>query len=61
MFPTPLTVAHALARIQGLGLDRLDAQMLVLHVLGRAPHDRAWLLAHDTDTLPPAACKALCC
>jgi release factor glutamine methyltransferase len=32
-----------------LGLTRLDAQMLLLHALGRSPHDRAWLVAHDTD------------
>jgi len=25
--------------------------MLLLHVLGRTPHDRAWLLAHDADPL----------
>lgn len=34
-----------------LGLERLDAQLLLLHVLGRPPHDRAWLLAHDGDML----------
>ncbi|MFM6985831.1 MAG: peptide chain release factor N(5)-glutamine methyltransferase [Hydrogenophaga sp.] len=33
------------------GLDRLDAQMLLLHALGRSPHDRAWLIAHDDDPL----------
>lgn len=59
MLPTPVTVAHALAHVQALGLDRLDAQMLLLHVLGHAPHDRAWLLAHDTDPLPPAAVATL--
>jgi release factor glutamine methyltransferase len=42
----------ALAAAQGLGLDRLDAQLLLLHVLGRGPGERAWLLAHDTDALP---------
>lgn len=41
------------------GLDRLDAQLLVLHALGRAPHDRAWLLAHDTDPLTAVALAAL--
>ena len=50
-----LTVAHALRRAQVLGLERLDAQLLVLHAMGRAAHDRAWLLAHDADPLPPAA------
>lgn len=28
--------------------------MLLLHLLGRPLHDRAWLLAHDTDALSPA-------
>ena len=37
------------------GLDRLDAQLLLLHALGRDPNDRAWLLAHDTDALDAAA------
>lgn len=31
-----------------MGLDRLDAQLLLSHVLGQ---DHAWLLAHDTDPL----------
>jgi release factor glutamine methyltransferase len=35
------------------GLDRLDAQLLLLHALGRAEAGRAWLLAHDTDPLTP--------
>jgi release factor glutamine methyltransferase len=46
-----LTVAQAAAWAQTLGLPRLDAQVLLLHALGRAPHDRAWLLAHGDDTL----------
>lgn len=55
----PATVADALAGALALGIDRLDAQLLLLHALGRAPHDRAWLLAHDTDTFPTAAWPAL--
>lgn len=35
------------------GLSRLDAQWLLLHMLARPLHDRAWLLAHDNDTLRP--------
>ena len=50
-----ITLAQALAQAQAAGLGRIDAQMLLLHVLGRAPADRAWLLAHDGDTLPAAA------
>jgi release factor glutamine methyltransferase len=35
----------------GTGLDRLDASLLLLHVLGHDPHDRAWLRAHAEDEL----------
>ena len=42
------TVAEALAAARALGLDRLDAQLLLSHHLAR---DRAWLLAHDSDPL----------
>ena len=45
------TTARALAAAQTLGLDRLDAQLLLLHALGKSHADRAWLLAHDTDAL----------
>jgi len=47
----PCTVAQALAHALGNGLARIDAQMLLLHVLGRPTGDRAWLLTHDTDAL----------
>lgn len=57
--PKPSTVAQALAAAIALGIDRLDAQLLLLHALGRAPHDRAWLLAHDTDALQDEAWSAL--
>ena len=56
---TPSTVAQALAAAVALGVDRLDAQLLLLHALGRAPNDRAWLLAHDTDAISEAAWSAL--
>ncbi len=49
------TVAQALAAAQTLGLERLDAQLLLLHALGKPADARAWLLAHDTDELPEAA------
>ncbi|WP_426393203.1 peptide chain release factor N(5)-glutamine methyltransferase [Variovorax sp. R-27] len=57
--PLPSTVAQALTAAVALGIDRLDAQLLLLHALGRAPHDRAWLLAHDTDAMPDAAWSTL--
>jgi release factor glutamine methyltransferase len=50
--------AQALAAAQALGLDRLDAQLLLLHALGKPGDARAWLLAHDTDLLPEAAAEA---
>jgi release factor glutamine methyltransferase len=36
----------------------VDAQILLLHSLQRPLHDRAWLLAHDSDTLTPAQTNA---
>ena len=47
----PPTLATALREAQAQGLPRLEAQMLVLLAVARAPHDRAWLMAHDTDAL----------
>ncbi len=47
-------IAHALRQAQSLGLERLDAQLLLLHALGRPANDRAWLLAHDLNALPTA-------
>ena len=50
-----MTLQQALTTALAQGLARIDAQMLLLHTLGRATGDRAWLITHDTDTLPPAA------
>lgn len=46
-----MTLQQALAAAAALGVDRLDAQLLLLHVLGRAATDRGWLIAHDEQTL----------
>lgn len=57
------SIAQALREAQSKGLARIDAQMLLLHVLGRPTHDRAWLLTHDGDALDPdklALWRALC-
>ncbi|RZI76312.1 MAG: peptide chain release factor N(5)-glutamine methyltransferase [Variovorax sp.] len=54
----PSTLAQALQAAAALGLDRLDAQLLLLHTLGRPVHERAWLLAHDTDALTEATWQA---
>ena len=48
-----MNVAQCLTRGQMLGLPRLEAQILFLHAAGRSLHDRAWLLAHDTDEVLP--------
>jgi len=53
------TLSQAIIQAQALGLPRLDAQMLVLHAMGRSTADRAWLLAHDGDDLPPDAERTL--
>jgi len=49
-----MTITQALSAAMALGLDRLDAQLLLLHALGQPTHNRAWLLAHDSDALAPA-------
>ncbi len=51
------TVTRALQAAAAAGLARLEAQMLLLHALGRDTHDRAWLVAHDGDALPDAAAR----
>jgi release factor glutamine methyltransferase len=47
----PHTTAQALAAAQTRGLERIDAQLLLLHALGKSHGDRAWLLAHDNEVL----------
>jgi release factor glutamine methyltransferase len=58
-----LSLAQALADARSAGLDRLDAQLLLLHALGKSAAERAWLVAHDQDALPfdaAARFAALC-
>jgi release factor glutamine methyltransferase len=47
----PLTVSQAMQHARQLGLDRLDAQILLCTVL-KKPH--SWLIAHDSDQLADA-------
>ena len=54
MNATALTLTQCLSQAHAQGLARVDAQMLLLHSVGRPLHDRAWLLAHDHDSLTPA-------
>lgn len=55
---TVLTIYQALRSAQTLGLDRLDAQLLLLHALGKPDSERAWLMAHDDDALPELVLEA---
>ncbi|MBH2019264.1 MAG: peptide chain release factor N(5)-glutamine methyltransferase [Burkholderiales bacterium] len=54
----PITCAQALAAAQQAGLDRLDAQLLLLHALDKPATARSWLLAHDTGELAPEVSAA---
>ena len=51
---SPLTLQQALLQAHQQGLERIDAQMLLLHVLGQPDAGRAWLLTHDSDALSAA-------
>ena len=52
-----MTAAQALRQAAAAGVERLDAQLLLLHALGRPAEDRAWLLAHDDEDLAPEAVR----
>jgi release factor glutamine methyltransferase len=52
----PATIAALLAEAKATGVDRLDAQWLLSHVLGRP---RSWLMAHDDTPLDAAQLHAL--
>jgi len=54
MDATP-TVRQALQSAVAQGLARLEAQLLLLHALGRTAQERAWLVAHDNETLSSTA------
>lgn len=46
-----MMLRDALRQAAAAGLDRLDAQMLLLFSFGRDPNARAWLAAHDDQSL----------
>ena len=54
-----LDLSQTLVLLQAQGLARLDAQLLLLHVLGKLQTERGWLLAHDADALPQACADTL--
>ena len=49
------SVADALVQARALGIDRLDAQLLLGHQMGRP---RSWLIAHGDDALVDADAQA---
>jgi release factor glutamine methyltransferase len=51
-----MRIRDALVTAQVLGVERLDAQLLLAHQLGRT---RAWLLAHDDNVLSEVQATAL--
>jgi release factor glutamine methyltransferase len=49
--PPTFSVAQALQQAASQGLARVDAQMLLLHLMQQPAHARAWLITHDGDML----------
>ncbi len=52
------TVQSALLNAQKHGIAKVDARLLLLHVLGKDHADTAWLIAHDHDVLTPVQADA---
>jgi release factor glutamine methyltransferase len=48
-----LSMTHALQQAQNLGLERVDAERLLLHAVQQGLYDRAWLLTHPDTELTP--------
>ena len=46
------SLQDALLLAQKHGMTKVDARLLLLHVLGKETSDAAWLIAHATDPLP---------
>jgi len=53
--PEPLSIRDALAQARQAGVERLDAQWLLGHLLQRP---RTWLLSHDDELLPASVLSA---
>ena len=56
--PQP-SIASTLTALQACGLERLDAQLLLLQALKQPDQQRAWLLAHDTDPVDATTLERL--
>lgn len=46
-----MSIQNSLLSATQSGIERLDAQLLLLHALGKSQSDRAWLITHDTESL----------
>ena len=46
-----MSIQKSLLTAAQSGLDRLDAQLLLLHALGKSQSDRVWLITHDDEEL----------
>jgi release factor glutamine methyltransferase len=58
-----LLIQNLLLTAVHTGLDRLDAQLLLLHAISKPQSDRAWLISHDDEVLDSEtalAYQALC-
>ena len=55
---SPLSLSQALTQAAASGLDLVDAERLLMHALGHANGQRAWLRAHGADALSDTAKQA---
>ncbi len=46
-----MSIQNSLLSATQSGIERLDAQLLLLHALGKSQSDRIWLITHDTESL----------
>lgn len=46
-----MSIQNLLLSATQSGIERLDAQLLLLHALGKSQSDRIWLITHDTESL----------
>lgn len=49
-----MSIQNSLQTAVQSGLNRLDAQLLLLHALGKSQDERAWLITHDNELLSDA-------
>ena len=50
--PAELSIAQCLAQVKATGLTPVEAELLMLHVLGKSINERAWLRVSASEQLP---------